>query len=88
MSYLVYDNGSSIKIVLEQDGSELTLLKSFIKELSIVREDVIKIGGDCCNCNFYFRHQDVSYPVTANQVELINVISQWITGYDPTPPNE
>lgn len=88
MSYAIYDNGSSIIFVLEQDGSELTLLKSFIKELSIVREDVIKIGGGCCNCNFHFRHQEVSYPVTANAVALVNAISQWITGYDPTPPNE
>ncbi len=88
MSYVLYDNGSSIKFIREPEGDELTLMKSFIKELTIVREDVIKIGGDCCSCGFYFRHQDVSFPVTVSPIILVSTISQWVTGYDPTPPNE
>ncbi len=84
MNYQIYDNGDDIKFV-GTGGEVLSLMKSSIKEITVVREDVVKIGLGCCLSNIYFRHVDVSMPGTPSATDLVILISNWISGIGPEP---
>lgn len=77
MSYQIYDNGASIKFT--KDGKESFVIKNTVTKISVLREDVIKIGTGSCLSSIYIRYQDVSIPVTLSIVDLVNYFNNWIT---------
>ncbi len=88
MTYELYNNEASIKIVPQQEGATVILLKSAIKEISVVRQDVIKLGGKSCGDSKYLRYRSITYPSAVSALALVNLISEWLTNEDPTPPME
>ncbi len=83
MSYQIYDNGASIKFT--KDGKESFVVKNTVTKISVIREDVIKIGTGSCLSSIYIKYQDVSIPFTFSVSELVNYFNTWITNTNNPP---
>lgn len=77
MSYQFINNGASIRI--ERDGESTSIGKKSIRDITHIREDLIKIDmGDDCQ-GIYIRQMDVTAPSVSTAQELIYQLSLWIT---------
>lgn len=77
MSYQIVNNGPSLKIIYS--GTEVSFSKKSIQEITLVREDIIKIDtGNKCD-SIYIRRSQITIPVVTNIPELINQLNLWIT---------
>ncbi len=82
MSYTLSNTVASIKFV--RAGKVFYLVKGNIKEITIARDDVLKISTGSCSDGICFRHKDVTSPSTATATSLVNMLNDWL---DPaTPP--
>jgi hypothetical protein len=86
MSYQIYDNNASIRFV--NNGQTLFVMKSSIKAITQVREDMIKIDTGNCFGSIYFRHQDVSEPLTFMPIQLLTYLRYWVSNLQPPGPNQ
>lgn len=77
MSYYIFDNGDCIKFI--KDGQLFFLAKSKVMDITVIREDVIKIGMSNCLSAIFFRHQDVASPVTFNAMMLTILLNSWVS---------
>ncbi len=77
MSYQGIDNGASIRIV--DDTGELLIMKRSIQRIQVVREDMIEITTADPFQNIFFRHKDVTAPVTNLALLLREAINGMIT---------
>jgi hypothetical protein len=79
MSYQLTDNGKSIRFLHTSSSKELLLLKSSVKQICVLRDDLIqiRIGHDLAD--LFFHHSDVTLPVTASAGVLVQQINDWIT---------
>jgi len=77
MSYQGIDNGVSIRIV--GDTRELLIMKRSIQRIQVVREDMIEIMTADPFRNIFFRHKDVTAPVTDSALLLREAINVMIT---------
>jgi len=92
MSYQIVNSGSALKIIYE--GQELSVSKRAVQEISLIREDLIKL--DAADCHpMYLRRSRVSLPVSVSTEQLINELNTWITdcacchcNEEETPPGE
>lgn len=87
MSYVINNNIATIRFT---NGGQVYLLnKKAVREISVVRDDVIKISLGNCSSSIFIRHQDVSLPITQTAGILIDLMNVWISDYSvPDPPNE
>ena len=85
MSYLIYDN--DVSIGFNNEGNHFLLLKHAIKEISVIRNEIISISADNCSGGISFRYSDVVDPVTVDISDLVNTINTMIVGYVEPPPN-
>lgn len=85
MSYQILNNGASIKFVHET--GEFLFMKNAIYDIALVREGTIKISSGDCSSGFYFRHQDVTDPITGNAIQLVDLIGTMLNPYIEEPPN-
>ena len=77
MSYQIINNGPSLKIIYA--GAEMSVSKRSIQEITVVREDVIKIDtGNKCD-SVYIRHSQITVPVVGSITDLIDELNVWIT---------
>ncbi|MEO7982935.1 MAG: hypothetical protein ABI688_02525 [Bacteroidota bacterium] len=83
MSYQIYDTGTSIRFV--RDGKESFVIKNTVTKISVIRENVIKIGTGSCLSSIYIRYQEVSIPFTFSVLELVNYLNTWITNANNSP---
>jgi hypothetical protein len=77
MGYEIYDTGASIRFV--KDGKESFVIKNTVTKISVIREEVIKIGTGSCLSSIYIQYKDVSVPFTFSVIELVNYFNTWIT---------
>ena len=77
MSYQITNNGPSLKIIYA--GAEVSVSKRSIQEITVVREDVIKIDiGNKCD-SIYLRRSQITVPVVGSITDLIDELNVWIT---------
>jgi|GEM_PF-5396851 hypothetical protein len=86
MSYTIFDNGGSLKIL--RDGRTLFITKSTITEITVIRENVIKLGRANCINSIYIRHPDVSSPFAFNATTLAILLNSWVANAPLPPPND
>lgn len=86
MSYQLSNAVESIRI---SDGSKNYFLKkSGIKEISIIKGNVIKVSTGDCMSSIFLRHASVSNPVTGSPIMLVEIIHDWMSDYSlPTGPS-
>jgi hypothetical protein len=77
MGYFIEDKSSSIRFVL--GTKDFFLKKSSIKEISVVRADIIRINCGSCMGSIFIRHKDVTNPVTASAAVLALQLNTWLT---------
>ncbi len=90
MSYNIQNLGASLYFTSTSNDGFFLLMKSDIKAIRFVRDDMIKIDTGCCfNSIFIYQHQVLS-PFAMNALELTAILNQWLTtflqGY-PNPPS-
>lgn len=88
MSYQLFNNVSSIRIVFTPKGEEFILMKSAIKGIFLVREDIIKMSNEDCTKIKYLRFADITQPVIFLPSLLIIMLSQWLSGIGSNPRND
>jgi len=76
VAYSIEDKVSSIRFVL--GARDFFLKKSSIKEISVVREDIIRINCGSCMGSIFIRHKDVTAPVTAFAAVLALQLNTWL----------
>jgi len=87
MPIQIINNGASIKFA--GGGMEQLIMKQSVLEISIVGENIIKIGVGEPLTNKYFRQSDVTLPITTSAIELRDLINTMITNcvcHDTTTP--
>ena len=77
MGYVIEDKSSSIRFAL--GSRDFFLKKSSVKEISVVRADIIRINCGSCMGSIFIRHKDVTTPVTAFAAVLANQLNSWLT---------
>jgi hypothetical protein len=82
MGYRFSNNNSSIKV--DKGTGSLLLEKAVIKEISIVREDLIKISTGSCFSALLFRHSDIDFPSLPSALSFISQLNTWINPPEPT----
>lgn len=87
MSYVINNNIATIRFT---NGGQVYLLnKKAVREISVVRGNVIKISLGSCGSSIFFKHDDVTMPLTLTAGILVNILNGWISDYSvPDPPNE
>jgi hypothetical protein len=83
MSYQISNNGASIKF--QSTNGRVLLMKWAIKEIVVVRGDIIRISTENCQSGVFFHHKDVSTPVTASATALVNSMNGWLGSFTPPP---
>lgn len=87
MSYEINNNIATIRFT--SDNKLYLLNKKAVKEISVVRGDVIKISLGNCSSSIFIKHQDVLLPITQSASILVGLMNDWISDYSvPDPPNE
>jgi hypothetical protein len=86
MSYTIVDNGGSLKIL--KGGRTLFIAKSSITEVTLIRENVIKLSRSNCLNSIYFRHQDVFSPYVFSPGGLAILLNSWVSNTPLPPPND
>lgn len=76
MIYNLYDNGVCIAFVL--DGNTVLIHKTAIKNVSVIRDSIIKIQLDCCMNNIFISFKDVISPPSTSADIMLNQINSWI----------
>ena len=84
MNYQVIDNITSIKFFSE--NGVFLLMKEAVEQITVIREDIIKVSMGKCAGSIFFRHRDVSNPVTTNALELVQLINSMLAPIIETPP--
>ena len=85
MSYQILNNNASIKFVHE--NGEVLLMKDSIYDIAMMEGDIIKISSGDCGSGFHFRHKDVTAPITANVILLVDLIGAMLNPNIETPPS-
>jgi hypothetical protein len=86
MSYTIFDNGGSIRVL--SNGRTLFITKSSITEITVVRENIIKLSRSNCLNSLYFRHEDVTSPYAFSPAGLAILLNSWIANAPLAPPND
>ncbi|MEP7374736.1 MAG: hypothetical protein ABI675_15175 [Chitinophagaceae bacterium] len=77
MAIEIKNNGASIRFI--GNAAEKLVMKHTIKNVSVIRQESIRIDMDETLKNIAFRHSDVTEPVTSNAVILAAAINAMIT---------
>jgi len=77
MSYELTNNGASIKIVNESLAK--LVMKHHISEVSLIRQNIIKITRANLLETIYLPYAEVELPVTLSAVALRDQVNTWIT---------
>lgn len=83
MTYQIYNDGENLRFT--GDGSVYYLVKQKIRQMALVREDIIRISTENCEKTIYFRRQDVTTPSSLDPQHLVDIIDTWIGGYVENP---
>lgn len=83
MTYQIYNDGENLRFA--GDGTAYYLVKQKIKQVALVREDIIRISTENCEKTIYFRRQDVTIPSSLDPQHLVDIIDAWIGGYVENP---
>lgn len=89
MSYQIFNSGASIRFT-HPDGQVL-ILKQCIRQIAVIGDGIIKIDTGQMFRTIFFRHENVSVPVSGSADALATVLNNWITDClctPPTPPME
>ena len=84
MSYQIINDITSLKIV--GSSGEIAVAKDSIKDVSVLRGSVIKIGTGDCMRSIYIKHSEISDPITPHPNNLLDVINDMLTPSIDTPP--
>ena len=85
MSYAIFDNNACIRFVRDQET--VFVAKTSIKNISLIRDEIIKLETDLCIGSIYIRHKDVSDPITFMPISLMTYLRYWISNLQPPGPN-
>lgn len=77
MSYIIQDTGASIRFT-SSDGF-FFLMKTDIKAIRFVRDDMIKIDTGCCFNSIFIYQSSVTVPVASSGLQLAGILNDWIT---------
>ncbi len=86
MSYALFDNDGCIRFV--RDGETTFITKSAIVNISLIRDEVIKLGMEPCTGSIYIRHKDVTDPITFTPIALMTNIKNWVSNLPPPIPGD
>ena len=85
MSYAIFDNNACIRFVRDQET--VFVAKTSIKNISLIRDEIIKLETDLCIGSIYIRHKDVTDPITFMPISLMTYLRYWISNLQPPGPN-
>jgi hypothetical protein len=85
MSYAIIDNDACIRFI--RDGEHFFVLKTSIKSISLIREEIIKLETDLCTGSIYIRFKDVTDPITFVPISLMTYLRYWVSNLQPPGPN-
>ena len=77
MSYQIYDNGASIRIV--SDSGEKLIMKHQVVQLSVLSGSVIKIDQGDPLTTLYLNYADVTVPVAVSATALRDLLNTYVT---------
>lgn len=87
MSYIIADTGASLRFT-SNDGF-FYLMKHDIKNISPVRDDLLKIDTGCCFNSIFIYASQVTQPFHMDGPHLVHILNTWITtflqGFPPPP---
>jgi hypothetical protein len=89
MSYQIFNSGASIRFT-DPDG-EVMIYKQTIRQIAVIGDGIIKIDTGEKFRTIFFRHENVSVPVSGSAVALTSVLNNWLTDClctPSTPPME
>lgn len=81
MSYQIINNGASIKFISE--AGQFLLPKEIVKQVAMVRDDIIKIVTGDCSGSIFIHHRDVSVPATGNTFLLFDELNVMLNPPEP-----
>jgi hypothetical protein len=77
MSYIIEDTGASIRFT-GSDGF-FFLMKTDIKSIRSIRDDMIKIDTGCCFTSIFIYPSSVTAPAASSALHLADILNNWIT---------
>lgn len=82
-----YQLSNAIQSIHISNGSKsFYLKKKAVKEISIIKGNVIRIStGDCMN-SIFLHHGSVSNPVTGSPIMLVEILNDWMNDFSIPPP--
>jgi hypothetical protein len=85
MTYQIANDGGNIKFFA--GSKEFSLEKSAIKEIAVLRDDIVKINTGNCMGSLFIRHRNVTDPVTTNAMDLAIWLNVMMADFEETPPS-
>jgi hypothetical protein len=85
MNYQIANDGGNIKFY--SGDKEFSLEKSAIKNIAIIREDIIKISTGSCIGSIFIRQRNVTEPTTTDAIDLVLWLNDIMIVYEETPPS-
>lgn len=85
MTYQIANDGGNIKFFA--GSKEFSLEKSVIKEISVVRDDIVKINTGNCLGSLFIRHRNINDPITTNALNLAIWLNLLMTEFVESPPS-